>query len=1389
MDEDDQKDLSHRENSADAARRLGAPADSLHHLNCTTIRDCKLQVIIDVLPAHMAVLDDRGIIIAVNQPWVRFAAENGLPDTQRICEGADYLAVCRRAADMNSPLAREALEGVEAVLRGQLPTFSLEYPCHSPTQQRWFTMDVRRCDDMAATVVAHLDITDRKRAEDALRRSEANVREAQEIARVGRWELDRVANKLTWSEGIFAMFEVSPEDFGASYEAFMAMVHPDDRAAVDRAYRLHVENKKPYDIEHRLLMKDGRIKWVHEICRTEYDDAGNPIRSVGIVQDITDRKLIDEANQRSAQRMRAIFENAGVGMLEADTEDRFIAANDRACEILGYKRDELLGMTVHELTSPEDRPRSDELNAQLHEGLFPRFDADKRYVRSDGTPLWLHVTVSAVRDSGGRYTGAIATIEDISERKRTEESLQLRVGELAALNALGQAVNASLAMKQTVTAALQGMLNAVGSDLAFLFLREDERLILAEILPPSARQRLGTIPEHRVGECMCGLAVREGRPLYSRDIFKDLRCTWEECKRAGMKSFAALPLRSENQVVGVIGLASTTERDFEGQAGFLETLAGQVSVAVANARLYEEVQRELTERKRAEDALRVSEEQIRHAVRVAGLGTFVHDHDTDKIRWSDEIREMCGWGAQVEGTLSEWVDLIHPDDRDRIKEAIGQAHNPAGDGRYGVEHRVLRKDGSLRWVSVRSQTFFQGEDPARRPFQTIGAMLDITERQQSEEAVRASEARYRGLVELSPDAIFVNRNNRIELVNQAALELFGFASADQMLGKSPLDLFHPDCHEIVRDRIQTVLMGQSVPLIEEKVLRSDGTVRIAEVAASPFVDSQGIAIQVFLRDITERKRAEAQLQQEQVFNEAFLNSMPGMLALYDRRGHLIRWNKQHEKMTGYSSDEIAKMHVLDWFGGREPDTSIIRQETEAVFAKGRTAAEANLVTKDGRLVPCLFTGVMVTVGGEPYVLGMGIDISDRKRAEDALRLNADRIQTLLTLNQMTDASLKEITDFAMEAAVRLTSSTLGYVAFVNEREDVLTMHSWSRAAMAECQIAQKPLVYPLETTGLWGEALRQRKPIVTNDYAADSPLKRGYPEGHVKIARHMNVPIFSGGKAVIVAGVGNKEREYDQTDVLQLTLLMDGLWRLVERKRAEEDLRRTAADLRRSNQDLEQFAYVASHDLQEPLRMVTAYMDLLESTYKGRLDKDADQFIAFAVEGAHRMQQLINDLLTYSRVTARWKEPRRVEVQAAFDRAVADLRGMIAETGTEIAHDPLPEVQGDETQLAQLLMNLFSNAIKFRGDQPPRIRLGASREAGQWVFSVRDNGIGMEPRDFDRIFQVFQRLHTRQKYAGSGIGLAICKRIVDRHGGRIWVESEPGRGSTFYFTIPDRGDV
>ncbi len=226
------------------------------------------------------------------------------------------------------------------------------------------------------------------------------------------------------------------------------------------------------------------------------------------------------------------------------------------------------------------------------------------------------------------------------------------------------------------------------------------------------------------------------------------------------------------------------------------------------------------------------------------------------------------------------------------------------------------------------------------------------------------------------------------------------------------------------------------------------------------------------------------------------------------------------------------------------------------------------------------------------------------------------------------------------------------------------------------------------------------------------------------------------------------------------------------------------AELARSNAELEQFAYIASHDLQEPLRMISSYVQLLERRYKGKLDRDADEFIVFASEGALRMQRMINDLLAYSRVGTRGKSFVEVDLEVVLAQALENLHLVIKEKKVVVTHDPLPAAYGDGGQLTQVFQNLMDNAVKFRREEAPRVHISAELKGKEIICGVSDNGIGIAPEFVNRLFVLFQRLHTRKEYPGTGLGLAICKRIVERHGGKIWVESKPGEGSVFYFTIP-----
>jgi light-regulated signal transduction histidine kinase (bacteriophytochrome) len=249
-----------------------------------------------------------------------------------------------------------------------------------------------------------------------------------------------------------------------------------------------------------------------------------------------------------------------------------------------------------------------------------------------------------------------------------------------------------------------------------------------------------------------------------------------------------------------------------------------------------------------------------------------------------------------------------------------------------------------------------------------------------------------------------------------------------------------------------------------------------------------------------------------------------------------------------------------------------------------------------------------------------------------------------------------------------------------------------------------------------------------------------------------------------------------------LALIID----ITERKRIADELARVNEELRHSNAQLEQFAYVASHDLQEPLRMVSSYLELLERRYRDRLDAEANEFIHYAVDGAKRMKSLIQDLLSFSRAGTQTLQLRASSGRAILENALVNLKVAIEQTRSEITSDPLPEIAADPSLLGAVFQNLIGNAMKFQKDRQPHVHICAQHSGTDWIFSVRDNGIGIEPRHADRVFRIFERLHGPEQYAGTGVGLAISQRIVERHGGKIWLESKLGVGTTFFFSIPDR---
>jgi len=420
------------------------------------------------------------------------------------------------------------------------------------------------------------------------------------------------------------------------------------------------------------------------------------------------------------------------------------------------------------------------------------------------------------------------------------------------------------------------------------------------------------------------------------------------------------------------------------------------------------------------------------------------------------------------------------------------------------------------------------------------------------------------------------------------------------------------------------------------------------------------------------------------------------------------------------------------------------------------------------------------------------DCTDMKRSEEDRMRNEARLQSLYNISLFRATNTQDLLDFSLSEALRLTASRFGYIFFYDEDKGEFTLNSWSNEVMKECSVVEPQTKYDLDKTGIWGEVVRQRRPILVNDFQGCNSLKKGYPSGHLELFSYLTIPVFSGEKIVAVIGVANKGGVYDETDVRQLTLLSDSVWKYVERKNTEEELISLNLKLEQRvlerTEDLESFTYSVSHDLRAPLRAIIGFSRIVLDDYAEVLDNEGKRLLNVIIDNTQRMGQLIDDLLAFSRAGRSQITYSRINMTAlakdVCDRLVTDeMREKIA-----IRFETLPETEGDSSLLRQVWTNLLSNALKFT---LPRIdgliEVGAIPAEDEDVFYVKDTGVGFDMQYADKLFGIFQRLHSTAEFEGNGVGLAIVQRIISCHGGRVWAEGRKGEGATFYFSLPRNG--
>jgi PAS domain S-box-containing protein len=635
----------------------------------------------------------------------------------------------------------------------------------------------------------------------------------------------------------------------------------------------------------------------------------------------------------------------------------------------------------------------------------------------------------------------------------------------------------------------------------------------------------------------------------------------------------------------------------------------------------------------------------------------------------------------------------------------------------------------------------------------------------------------RSLIEASLDPLVtISPDGTISDVNEATVKVTG-VPRNALIGTDFSNYFTDP--EKAKAGYETVFREGSVTDYELQIRRADGHITPVLYNATVYRDGTGKVTGVFAaaRDITEQIKAEHAIHRANAYNRSLIEASLDPLVTISPDGTISDVNEATVRVTGFSREELIGTDFSDYF--TEPDRA--KSGYEQVFRDGSvTDYELQIRHRDGHITPVLYNATIYhdEAGKVTGVFAAARDITEQRKAEEAI------IQANAYNRSLIEASLDPL----------VTISPHGTISDVNEATVRVT--GFSREQLIGTDFSDY-FTEPDRAKGGYEKVFRDGS-------VTDYELQIRHRDGHITPVLY-NATVYR-DKTGTVIGVFAAARDVTERKRAEDALMMayheldDRVKKrtlelqqanvslekeIADRKATADELKRKSEELARSNLELQQFAYIASHDLQEPLRAISGFTELLEKRYKGQIDERADKYIHFIVDGTRQMHQVIEDLLSYSRVQTKAREFGLIDAHDSLEQAITNLRVPITEKHANITYDTLPWIFADGVQITQVFQNLIGNGLKFQEPgNVPDIHISARRGDSAWVFAVKDNGIGIDPRHAERIFKIFQRLHAKGEYDGTGIGLAICKRIVERHGGDITVASGPGAGSTFSFTIP-----
>ena len=1197
--------------------------------------------------------------------------------------------------------------------------------------------------DVEAVLGVATDITEMTEQREELEATSQRLNVALEATNAGVWELDLETEEVIWTESMEQLFDLQPGSSDGTYEEFIDLVHPDDVPAVQDALEKATADGDTLQVEYRVEQDDGTYMWVE--ARAELLTGENtPRRLVGIATDITERKERDAEIELQSTAMEVAMD--GIAILDGD---EYVYMNQAHADIFDYDSQELLGREWRDLYGDEEIER---LEAEVFPVLAETgsWQGETTAQKRDGTPVQQDLGL-ALLDSGE----LICTTRDITEQKQREGELQRQRTRIRALFdnspdgvVIHDADGAVVDVNET-------MVESLGYD----------------------------------RETLCSMNVAEFEAGIDRS---ELTAVWAEMEI--------------NETLKVEG----KHRRQNGETFPVEVWVNKLELG-GNGR-YIAVARDITERREREAELREMKERLELAVEGANLGVWDWDMETDAVTFNEQWASMLGYTLdELEPRLATWEDRVHPADMADVEAAL-DAHITGDEPLYDCEHRMEAKSGDWRWIRDVGKVVDRADDGT--PTRAVGIHLDVTEQKEAELYLEEE----RDMFAAGPAVVFKWENDDgwpVEYVSENVVETLGYTPEQLQSGEVPYaDLIHDDDLDRVMREVRKVSDEGTERFSHDpyRMETASGEIRwVTDNTKIIRTDGEITHYLGYLIDITEQKRLEASIRESEQSvrqltsiasdtDREFEAKLTGLLELgRERLGlpygflsqiddgtqHVVQAVGDHPDLQTGNSAPKSESYCRKTI---QQSTPLAVQDAAAEGWEGDPAYE--------RFDLGCYIGGTVTVDGETYgTLCFADEHSRDHEFDDTERAFVELLTQWISHELSTAAferklhdinetaqqlmavqSKSQLASIAIESAQSILKTPVIGVWWYDADRDVLVPERMTEEATEH--VPEQPTFE--NGAALAWEAFEAGEMRVYDDLTAVD----GLHNNATSLNSETIVPL--GDHGVICAGAVD-HRAFSETDLNLIEVLSSTVESALTRAERETVLRETQNELKQSNEELEQFAYAASHDLQEPLRTVSSYLTLLERRYGDDLDEDATEFIEFAVDGADRMRNMIQALLAYSRVDTRGQSFEAVELSVLFEQVTSSLGVKIAETDATVSiPSTTATVRGDSSQLAQLLQNLVDNGIKYNtGD--PEVDISVRSHDGEVTVAVSDNGIGMEPTQLDEIFEVFQRLHTREEFDGTGIGLSICRKIVDRHDGDIDVQSTPGEGSTFTITLPEGG--